>query len=222
MGIKRRPDPGFDTFERFLEEWSRRDFLKSVSIGAAYAMFLGGGVAALEACANAGQGGQTQSQTPQKGGTLIEGWSTEPQYLLPVRSADVYSNVASRLLFEGLLYLDDKGVLQPNFAEKTPDVSSDGLTYTFKLRNDIKWSDGSPVTPDDVVFTYQLYYDKKYDGLLGNSRPNGVRYIKNVSANGNTITMEANSRFAPFLLNYGIVPIVPKKVLGDKTALQLN
>jgi peptide/nickel transport system substrate-binding protein len=222
MGIKRQPDPGFDTFERFLEEWSRRDFLKSISIGAAYLAFMGGGVAALEACANAGRGGQTQSQTPQKGGTLIEGWSTEPQYLLPVRSSDVYSNVANRLLFEGLLYLDNKGVLQPNFAEKTPDISSDGLTYTFKLRSDIKWSDGSPVTPDDVVFSYALYYDKKYDGLLGNSRPNGVRYIKSVTASGNTITMQANSRFAPFLLNYGVVPIVPQKVLGNKTAVELN
>ena len=222
MGSKRRPDPGFDTFERFLHEWSRRDFLRSVSIGAAYVAFMGGGVAALEACANAGQGGQTQSQTPQKGGTLIEGWSTEPQYLLPVRSSDVYSNVANRLLFEGLLYLDNKGVLQPNFAEKTPDVSSDGLTYTFKLRSDIKWSDGSPVTPDDVVFTYQLYYDKKYDGLLGNARPNGIRYIKSVTASGNTITMQSVSRYAPFLLNYGVVPIVPQKVLGTKTALELN
>ena len=222
MGIKRRSDPGFDTFERFLDEWSRRDFLKSVSIGAAYVAFMGGGVAALEACANAGQSGQTQSQTPQKGGTLIEGWSTEPQYLLPVRSSDVYSNVANRLLFEGLLYLDNKGNLQPNFAEKSPDVSSDGLTYTFKLRTDIKWSDGSPVTPDDVVFTYQLYYDRKYDGLLGNTRPNAVRYIKNVSANGSTIVIEATSRYAPFLITYGVVPIVPQKVLGTKTALELN
>jgi peptide/nickel transport system substrate-binding protein len=222
MGIKRRPDPGFDTFERFLEEWSRRDFLKSVSIGAAYVAFMAGGVTALEACANAGQGGQTQNETPQKGGTLIEGWSTEPQYLLPVRSADVYSNVANRLLFEGLLYLDNKGNLQPNFAEKAPEVSADGLTYTFKLRSDIKWSDGSPVTPDDVVFTYQLYYDKKYDGLLGNSRPTAIRYIKNVTASGNTITLESASRYAPFLITYGVVPIVPQKILGTKTAAELN
>ncbi len=222
MDVKPRPDPGFETFERFLEEWSRRDFLKTVSKGAAYLAFVSGGVAALEACANAGQTGQNQNATPQKGGTLIEGWSTEPQYLLPVRSSDVYSNIANRLLFEGLLYLDNKGNLQPNFAEKAPDVSSDGLTYTFKLRDDIKWSDGSPVTPDDVVFTYQLYYDRKYDGLLGNSRPNGVRYIKSVTANGNTIVLQATSRFAPFLLNYGPVPIVPKKVLGEKTAAELN
>src|SRR5205823_6481193 len=141
VGTNARPDPGFDRFERFLEEWSRRDFLRTVSIGAAYLAFSAGGLAALEACANPGSGSTTPNATPQKGGTLIEGWSTEPQYLLPVRSADVYSNIANRLLFEGLLYLDNKGNLQPNFARKAPDVSADGLTYTFELRDDIKWSD---------------------------------------------------------------------------------
>src|SRR5262249_56011859 len=102
-------------------------------------------------------------------------------------------------MFEGVLYSDDKGKLQPNFAEKTPDVSPDGLTFTFKLRNDIKWSDGSPVTPDDVVFTYQLYYDKKYDGLLGNARPTATRYIQSVTASGNTIIIHTTSPHPPFL-----------------------
>jgi peptide/nickel transport system substrate-binding protein len=211
-------DPGF---ERFLEEWSRRDFLKTMSVGTAYAFFLAGGAAALEACGNPGSQGQT-SATPQRGGTLIEGWSTEPSYLLPVRSSDVYSNVANRLLFEGLLTVDDRGNLQPNFAQKMPDVSSDGLTYTFKLRSDIKWSDGSPLTPEDVVFTYELYYDPKYDGLLGNSRPNAKRYIKSATAQGDSIILQATTVFAPFLLQFGVLPIVPKKVLSGKTGVQLN
>ena len=211
-------DPGF---ERFLEEWSRRDFLKTMSVGTAYAFFLAGGAAALEACGNPGSQGQSPA-TPQRGGTLIEGWSTEPSYLLPVRSSDVYSNVANRLLFEGLLTVDDKGNLQPNFAQKMPEVSSDGLTYTFKLRSDIKWSDGSPLTPDDVVFTYGLYYDPKYDGLLGNARPNAKRYIKSVTAQGDSIILQATTLYAPFLLTYGVTPIVPKKVLAGKTGVQLN
>ena len=223
MATRSRPQPGFDAFERFREEWSRRDFLKTVSIGAAYAAFMTGGIAALEACGNAGQSNQGQNVTPQKGGTLIEGWSTEPQYLLPVRSSDVYSNIANRLLFEGLLYRDDRGKLQPNFVEKLPEISPDGLTYTFKLRSDIKWSDGTPITPDDVVFTYQLYYDKKYDGLLGNSRPTATRYIQSVTASGNTIIMQTTSRYAPFLDTIvSVYPIVPKKVLEGKAAAQLN
>ena len=57
---------GFEQFERFLEEWSRRDFLKRAGDAAAYLTFLAGGVEFLEACAS-GTGGQ--STTPKKGGT---------------------------------------------------------------------------------------------------------------------------------------------------------
>ncbi len=217
-----KKDPGFDRFERFLEEWSRRDFLKAVGMGTAYAAFLSGGIAALEACGSAaGPSGQASAK-PQKGGTLIEGWSTEPSYLLPARSSDVYSNIANRLLFEALLTVNKDGNQQPNFAQKMPDVSSDGLTYTFKLRNDIKWSDGSPLTPDDVVATYELYYDPKYEGLLGNNRPTAKRYIKSATSQGDSIILQATTVYAPFLLNYGVLPIVPKKYIAGKTGPQLN
>jgi len=217
-----KKDPGFDRFERFLEEWSRRDFLKAVGVGTAYAAFLSGGIAALEACGSASGTGAQASAKPQKGGTLIEGWSTEPSYLLPVRSSDVYSNVANRLLFEGLLTVNKDGNQLPNFAQKMPEVSGDGLTYTFKLRNDIKWSDGSPLTPDDVVATYELYYDPKYDGLLGNNRPTAKRYIKSATAQGDSIILQSTTVFAPFQLQYGVTPIVPKKYIAGKTGPQLN
>lgn len=212
-------DPGFQQFEKFFDEWSRRDFLRNMGAGAAYLAFMAGGADLLAAC---GPGNAPTSQTPVKGGTVVEGWSTEPSYLLPVRSSDVYSNIANRLMFEGLLYRDNKGNMLPNFAKEAPTQSSDGLTFTFKLRNDIKWSDGSPVTPDDVVFSYQLYYDPRFDGLLGNNRPTGKRYLKSVTAQGDTIVIQAASAYAPFLLTFGDIPIVPKKYLDGKTGQELN
>jgi peptide/nickel transport system substrate-binding protein len=217
-----KSDPGFDQFERFLEHWSRRDFLKTVSIGAAYAAFLAGGVAALDACLNAGQQNTNTNVTPQKGGSLIEGWSTEPGYLLPVRASDVYSNIANRLLFEGLLSVDNKGNLVAAMAQDLPKVSSDNLTYTFKLKPDIKWSDGSPLTPEDAVFSYSLYYDPKYDDINSNSRPNAKRYIKSMAAQGDSLVLTATQVYAPFLSQFGGIPIVPKSVLGNLTGAQLN
>ncbi len=212
-------DQGFDRFEVFLKEWSRRDFLRRMGAAAAYTAFTAGIVDFLEACGN---NPTTTSQTPVKGGTVVEGWSTEPSYLLPVRSSDVYSNIANRLMFEGLLYRDNKGNMLPNFAKDAPVQSADGLTFTFKLRSDVKWSDGSPVTPDDVVFSYALYYDSKFDGLLGNNRPTGKRYLKSVTANGDTIVIQATTPYAPFLLTFGDVPVVPKKYLDGKTGVELN
>ena len=61
-------------------------------------------------------------------------------------------------LYENLLELDDNDVAQPAAAE-TYEVSEDGLTYTFHLRDDGVWSNGDPVTAQDFVFAWQKALD---------------------------------------------------------------
>ena len=61
-------------------------------------------------------------------------------------------------LYETLLELDDNDVAQPAAAE-TYEVSEDGLTYTFHLRDDGVWSNGDPVTAQDFVFAWQKALD---------------------------------------------------------------
>ena len=63
-------------------------------------------------------------------------------------------------LYETLLELDDNDVAQPAAAE-TYEVSEDGLTYTFHLRDDGVWSNGDPVTAQDFVFAWQKALDPK-------------------------------------------------------------
>lgn len=56
--------------------------------------------------------------------------------------------------FEGMLTRDgETGEIVPQMAESW-DISEDGLTYTFTLREGLRWSDGEPLTTDDVIFTY--------------------------------------------------------------------
>ncbi len=55
--------------------------------------------------------------------------------------------------FEGLLRLDEKNEAQPALAESY-DVSDDKLTYTFHLRDGLQWSDGTPLTASDFVFSW--------------------------------------------------------------------
>lgn len=57
-------------------------------------------------------------------------------------------------LFEGLSRFDDDSKPIPGLAE-TIDVSEDGLTYTFTLRDDIKWSNGEPITAKDFEFSWK-------------------------------------------------------------------
>ncbi|MCL6456802.1 MAG: ABC transporter substrate-binding protein, partial [Gorillibacterium sp.] len=74
-----------------------------------------------------------------------------------------YDGNVSSLLYASLVNVDDKGVPVPELAEKW-DVSTDALTYTYHLRSDLKFSDGSPLTADDVAFTWTILHDKAYDG----------------------------------------------------------
>ncbi|RJG22583.1 ABC transporter substrate-binding protein [Paenibacillus thiaminolyticus] len=71
-------------------------------------------------------------------------------------------NVAS-VLFAPLVTVDKTGLPIPLLAEKW-EISPDQLTYTYTLRKGLKFSDGSPLTADDVAFTLTILHDKSYDG----------------------------------------------------------
>lgn len=60
--------------------------------------------------------------------------------------------------FEGLLKLDENNRVVPGLAERF-DVSDDGLTYTFHLREGLEWSDGSPLTASDFVYAWKRLAD---------------------------------------------------------------
>lgn len=60
--------------------------------------------------------------------------------------------------FETLMIVDKDNKIVPGQAESY-EVSDDGLTYTFKLRKDLKWSDGSPLTANDFVYAWQRLAD---------------------------------------------------------------
>jgi oligopeptide transport system substrate-binding protein len=91
---------------------------------------------------------------------LHRGNGGEPQTLDQAHtSIDVEANILKDL-YEGLTVYDVSGNVTPGVAESWS-VSDDGLTYTFKLREDAKWSNGDPVTADDFVFSFQRVEDPK-------------------------------------------------------------
>src|SRR5713226_10676790 len=123
-------DKGFEQFERFLESWSRRDFLKRTGGAAAYVAFMAGGLEFLEAC---GGGNTPTSVTPKKGGHVVEGNFTDIRTLNSMLSSDTASNQLIGLMFDGLLNYSKSGDLVPALAKSMPTTSSDGLTYKFTL-----------------------------------------------------------------------------------------
>jgi len=203
--------------------WSRREFLSRGG-----AAVLGGGLAlsAADLLAACGPGQQTSSAgsvAPVKGGNLIEGYAADltAGFNPVVNTASVDLGIGS-LMFDGLLTYNGAGELQPLLAG-LPKVSSDSLTYTFSLRRDATWSDGKPLTSDDVLFTYNLMLDPAYKDVRSSFRGDLVAYIASLSApDPYTVVFKLKTPFAPFLANHGWHGILPKHVLGDLAPAQLN
>lgn len=95
--------------------------------------------------------------------TIIVGLTDPSGAFTPYFQQSGYDGNVSSLLYTPLVTVDDKGMPTGGLAERW-DVSADNLTYTFHLRPNLKFSDGSPLTADDVAFTWTILHDKAYDG----------------------------------------------------------
>ncbi|TYS65706.1 peptide ABC transporter substrate-binding protein [Sutcliffiella horikoshii] len=141
----------------------------------------------LAACGggNSAQNNGGQGDTPPSG----EGEPTGPQVLNVVDSAEIPTmdtvqgtdavafNVMNNV-FEGLYRLGENDEVVEGVA-KSHEVSEDGLTYTFTLREDSVWSNGEPVTANDFVFAWQRAVDPNTGSEYGPYMMNGK--IKNAT-----------------------------------------
>jgi peptide/nickel transport system substrate-binding protein len=214
-------DQGFAQFERFLDEWSRRDFLRRAGGTAAFMAFGGGLIEFLQACAGT-SGSNNSGGTAKKGGHVVEGNFTDVRTFNSMLSSDTASNQVIGLMFDGLTNQKKDGTVIPAIAESFK-TSSDGLTYTFKLRSGLKWSDGQAITSDDVKFTYSLAYDPAYKDFASPRRGDLSKYIKSIDTpDPQTVIITTTQVYAPFLASHGQYGILPKHVLGSMDAKALN
>src|SRR6218665_1011947 len=91
---------------------------------------------------------------------LHRGNAGEPQTLDQAHTSINIEEFILKDLYEGLTIYDAAGKIVPGAAESWT-VSDDGTIYTFKLRENAKWSDGSPVTAEDFVFSFTRVEDPK-------------------------------------------------------------
>ncbi|BCG09410.1 peptide ABC transporter substrate-binding protein [Buttiauxella agrestis] len=91
--------------------------------------------------------------------TLVRHIKDEPASLDPAKAVGLPEIQVIRDLFEGLVNQNEKGQLEPGVATKWQ--SNDNRTWTFTLRDNARWSDGSPVTAQDFVYSWQRLVDPK-------------------------------------------------------------
>lgn len=143
------------------------------------------------------------------GGTYIEGTLGKVTSLNPLFATTNSEQTLSRLMFMNLFTVDYSGNLKPEIAELVH-IGDDGRTWNIKVRDNLKWSDGEPITTEDVLFTLELIQnpavESTYDSNLA-----GVKI--NLNENGNIrFTLPSNYVDFDSLLN---IPIVPKHILAD-------
>ncbi len=142
------------------------------------------------------------------GGTFIDYIESDPKTFNYVLSKDNTSTGVTRLLmFEGLTEMNYwTGEFEPGLAEKW-EFSKDGKTWTFELRKGVTWSDGKPFTADDVIFSFQLYFDKE-----------------NASSTRDVFTIDGQLPQVKKIDDYTVQLVLPKPfapMLGNMTAPML-
>ncbi len=108
--------------------------------------------------AHAGNG----SKEAKIGGTFYENIGQEPTTLNPITSTDAYAAVVQGYILETLLTRDEETYdFVPNLA-KAYTVSKDNKFFDFELRDGITWHDGTPLTVEDVKFSFDVINSGKY------------------------------------------------------------
>jgi oligopeptide transport system substrate-binding protein len=98
---------------------------------------------------------KTQTEKAAEAGILLMGNKVEPSTLDPQLTASVEEGNIQRALFEGLVSPNPKNLSpEPGVAESW-DISPDGVRYTFHLRRDAAWSDGTPLTSADFLYSWK-------------------------------------------------------------------
>ena len=108
------------------------------------------------------------ASTPKKGGTLVFARQMETNTLNPMELADNGQIYAHELIFDTLAFSDPTGAtadLVPCLAESWS-VSDDLLRWTFRLRDNARFSDGSQVTSGDVQFSMDRFSDPEINTIL--------------------------------------------------------
>ncbi len=147
------------------------------------------------------------------GGQLVFTATSDPRSFNPIIAKESSSSGVVGYLFEGLTKIDGITLeVLPSLA-KSWEISRDGLTWIFHLRDDVLWSDGVPFSADDVVFTFNdLIYNDAIPSSARDIFTIDGKIFKVEKVDAHTVKFVLPIRFAPFLRSMA-TGIMPKHAL---------
>ncbi|MDE3228360.1 MAG: ABC transporter substrate-binding protein, partial [Chloroflexota bacterium] len=158
---------------------------------------------------------------PKNGGTVTDALFEQPDNLIVGQSNETYAQLVMNTIWAPLVYTDSAGLLQPGLLSELPSTTNGGYsadfkTITLKLRPGLKWSDGSALTADDVVFTMNLMSNKAYAQKTGWK---GSEISSVTATDPQTVTIVLNQVDVTFV-SYNLTDVlsfspIPKSVYGS-------
>lgn len=158
----------------------------------------------------------THAAIAQDAATLVVGMDVDAGTLDPRLMRDTTASRTNDLIYSGLVHITPNLEAVPDLAESWE--SPDPQTVIFKLRPDLKFSDGSPLTAEDVVFTYTTLLNPDLNAPQ-RALYTPITAIEAVDAQ--TVKFSLNAPYAP-LLSYLDLGIVPKALVEGGHDIALN
>jgi peptide/nickel transport system substrate-binding protein len=160
----------------------------------------------------------TDSTPGRPGGRVVFALRAEPKTLNPVTSVDSASRDVIGRMTGNLIRIDRATHRTAPALAKAWTVSKDGLSYVLELRRGLAFSDGRPVTADDVVFSFECYLDERNaspqrDLLLVGGKPVAVRKL-----DARRVSVEMSQPYAVAERLFDGIAILPKHLLGPAQA----
>jgi peptide/nickel transport system substrate-binding protein len=166
----------------------------------------------------AGSFGASNSPAPSTEKVVLKiGWQTDPDNLNPFIGAEESAYEIWALNYDFLFGFSNKDESTPQLAAEIPTyanggISADGKVWTIKIRPNVKWNDGVPLTADDVAFTYNDIIDNQLYAFA--SMTDGIKEVKVVDPT--TVQIICDHPKADILRLW--IPIVPEHIWGKMDA----
>ncbi|HLI96521.1 MAG TPA: peptide ABC transporter substrate-binding protein [Candidatus Baltobacteraceae bacterium] len=178
--------------------------------------------ALLAGCTQTG-GGSAGGGAPAgpQNGILRVAIQQDSKNLNPLLNSNTTDAMIAMLMFEPLIHANAKGDPVPMLAAVVPTlendgISKDGLTITYHLRKNMKWTDGVAVTSKDVKWSWQAIMDKNNNVIS----QHGYDYVKSIDTPDDyTVVVHLKQKFAPFVNTFFAdsdqpMPVAPAHVLS--------
>jgi peptide/nickel transport system substrate-binding protein len=181
------------------------------------------GTMLLSAC---GPTASNTGGTIKPGGSIVDGISQEPSSLMIGQSTQSFAQLVQASMWAPLIYTDNKYNLQAGLLTQVPSGSNGGDVVTgttekitLKLRSNLVWSDGQPLTSDDVAFAIATFRDSTYGAKTGFDSLKEIASVETPDKLTTVINLNAVdvAFLASSLADDGVMSPLPKHIYGTKT-----